>query len=86
VQGFGAKLAASFGLASCLIGLSVGEVAAAPVDDASRATARKLGYSGVEAYQAGDFAAASDKLERALSRAARAFSRLVVGSCASEAR
>jgi hypothetical protein len=65
VQGFGAKLAASFGLASCLLSLSIGEVAAAPVDDASRATARKLGYSGVEAYQAGDFAAASDRLERA---------------------
>jgi hypothetical protein len=65
VQGFGAKLAASFGLASCLIGLSARGVAAAPVDEASRATARKLGYSGVEAYQAGDFKGASDKLERA---------------------
>jgi hypothetical protein len=65
VQGFGAKLAASFGLASCLIGLSAGGAQAAPVDEASRATARKLGYSGVEAYQAGDFSAASDKLERA---------------------
>jgi hypothetical protein len=35
------------------------------VDDASRTSARKLGYSGVEAYQAGDYAGASSKLERA---------------------
>jgi hypothetical protein len=65
VQVFGAKLAVSFGLASCLMALSGAGLAAAPVDEASRATARKLGYSGVEAYQAGDFKGASDKLERA---------------------
>jgi hypothetical protein len=35
------------------------------VDDASRTSARQLGYSGVEAYQAGDYASASSKLERA---------------------
>jgi hypothetical protein len=34
-------------------------------EDASRAAARKLGYDGVEAFQAGQFAAASQKLEKA---------------------
>lgn len=33
--------------------------------DADRATARKLGYQGVEAYQAGDYATAEGKLRRA---------------------
>ena len=33
------------------------------VDDAARAKARSLGYAGVEAYGAGDYAAASSKLE-----------------------
>jgi hypothetical protein len=36
-----------------------------PNDDASRAEARKIGYAGVEAYQAGDFATARDRLEAA---------------------
>jgi hypothetical protein len=39
--------------------------AAQEVDDATRASARQLGYSGVEAYEAQNYAAASDKLERA---------------------
>lgn len=39
--------------------------AAQEVDDATRASARQLGYSGVEAYEAQSYAAASDKLERA---------------------
>jgi hypothetical protein len=34
-------------------------------DDASRAEARKIGYAGVEAYQAGDYATAHDRLEAA---------------------
>jgi len=34
-------------------------------DGASRAAARKLGYDGVEAFQAGQFATASQKLEKA---------------------
>jgi hypothetical protein len=34
-------------------------------DEASRAEARKIGYAGVEAYQAGDFATARDRLETA---------------------
>ena len=43
---------------------------AAPVsaqsgDDASRAEARKIGYAGVEAYQAGDYATARERLETA---------------------
>lgn len=39
--------------------------AAQDVDDATRASARQLGYSGVEAYEAQDYASASNKLERA---------------------
>lgn len=35
------------------------------VDAASRAAARDLGYAGVNAYQAGDYATASTKLEKA---------------------
>lgn len=43
-----------------------GSVSAADaVDDASRGTARKLGYQGVAAYQAGDYRTASEKLEKA---------------------
>jgi len=34
-----------------------------PPDDAARAKARALGYAGVEAYEAGDYATASAKLE-----------------------
>jgi hypothetical protein len=34
-------------------------------DEPSRAEARKIGYAGVEAYQAGDFATARDRLETA---------------------
>ena len=39
--------------------------AADAVDDASRGTARKLGYQGVAAYQAGDYRTANEKLEKA---------------------
>jgi hypothetical protein len=35
------------------------------VDDATRASARQLGYAGVEAFQAHNYASASEKLERA---------------------
>ena len=38
---------------------------AQPVDDATRAAARKLGSSGLEAFQAHDYATANDKLGRA---------------------
>ena len=54
-----------------LLGLVVGfcvllPTAGAQVADGSeRAAARKLGYEGVEAYQAGQFANASEKLEKA---------------------
>jgi hypothetical protein len=34
-------------------------------DDATRSAARTLGYSGVEAYQAGDYVTASERLEKA---------------------
>src|SRR5689334_6891943 len=36
-----------------------------PSDDPARAEARKIGYAGVEAYQAGDFATARERLETA---------------------
>jgi hypothetical protein len=39
--------------------------AAQEVDDATRASARQLGYAGVEAYEAQNYPTASDKLERA---------------------
>jgi hypothetical protein len=35
------------------------------VDDGSRAVARSLGTTGVEAYRAGDYATANDKLDKA---------------------
>src|SRR5688572_33485949 len=35
------------------------------VDDAARAAARKLGYAGIEAYQASDYKGALEKLDRA---------------------
>src|SRR6187399_372866 len=47
------------------LGLVVASPAAAAPSDADRATARQLGYQGVEAYQAGDFKTAEDKLHRA---------------------
>ena len=42
-----------------------GVARAQPVQDASRAAARELGYAGVESYQAGEYPAASTKLEKA---------------------
>jgi hypothetical protein len=45
--------------------LSAGIASAQAVDDQSRSVARKLGYSGVEAYQAGDYKTAQQKLEKA---------------------
>jgi len=38
---------------------------AQPSDDVTRSAARALGYSGVEAFQRGDFETASDRLEKA---------------------
>ncbi len=50
----------------CALGSVAHDVRAADaVDDASRGTARKLGYAGVAAYQAGDYRTANDKLEKA---------------------
>jgi hypothetical protein len=45
--------------------LSVAPAWSQPADEATRTAARALGTSGVEAYQAGDFVLASDKLEKA---------------------
>jgi len=42
-----------------------GHAQAQEVDDAARAAARKLGYAGIEAYQANDYKNALDKLDRA---------------------
>jgi hypothetical protein len=39
--------------------------ARAEVDDATRGSARQLGYSGVEAFQAGEYQSAHDKLDKA---------------------
>jgi hypothetical protein len=47
-----------------LVALPV-EVRAEPVDAATRSAARDLGYAGVAAYQSGDYATASAKLEKA---------------------
>lgn len=52
-------------LALALALLAAPGIASAQADDATRSAARTLGYSGVEAYQAGDYATASDKLEKA---------------------
>lgn len=46
-------------------GLAVASVAWADPSDADRAMARQLGYQGVEAYQAGDYRTAENKLSRA---------------------
>jgi len=47
------------------LALAGAPAAAQSGDDASRAEARKIGYAGVEAYQAGDYATARDRLEAA---------------------
>jgi hypothetical protein len=49
-------------LALCVV---PARLVAQPVDDATRATARELGMVGVEAYQAGNYAAAREKLDKA---------------------
>jgi len=55
---------------ACALLFAAGTVFAAPVgaqtpDDSERTAARALGNSGVEAYQAGDYATATDRLEKA---------------------
>ena len=50
--------------ASLLVSLS-GHARGEQVDAATRSAARDLGYAGVEAYQKGDYATASTKLEKA---------------------
>jgi hypothetical protein len=48
----------------CSVASLSGSARAQTIDDSSRAAARKLGYSGVEAYQAGDYKTAHEKLEK----------------------
>ena len=45
--------------------LAASSAQAQAVDEATRGAARQLGYSGVEAYQAGDYKTASTRLEKA---------------------
>ena len=45
--------------------LAAGWASAQSADEASRGEARKIGYAGVEAFQAGDYATAHDRLETA---------------------
>jgi tetratricopeptide (TPR) repeat protein len=53
-------------LLPCLLGvLSLAGGARAEVDDATRASARQLGYAGVEAFQGGQYESALAKLEKA---------------------
>lgn len=53
-------------LSVVLVVLAVSAPALAqPVDEGTRAAARELGYAGVEAYEAGDYAVASGKLDKA---------------------
>jgi hypothetical protein len=49
------------GLAALLV---IARASAEPGETAARSEARALGYTGVEAYQAGDYPAAREKLER----------------------
>src|SRR5688572_13633455 len=44
---------------------SPGRAGAQPSDDVTRSAARGLGYSGVDAFQRGDFETGSDRLEKA---------------------
>ena len=62
--GMAARAFVSLAFATLIL-LTAGRVMAQPADDPSRAEARKIGYAGVEAYQAGDFATAHDRLETA---------------------
>jgi hypothetical protein len=48
-----------------VVGLLAAHVSAQPADSVTRDAARNLGLAGVEAYQAGSYDAASDKLEKA---------------------
>src|SRR4051812_32633181 len=50
---------------SGLVCLLAAHAGAQPADTVTRDAARALGLSGVEAYQAGNYDAASDKLEKA---------------------
>jgi hypothetical protein len=56
--------------ACCCLCLPVAVAVAAPttsvpVDESSRAAAREIGYAGVDAYRAGDYVTASERLDKA---------------------
>jgi hypothetical protein len=55
-------LASAVLLAACF---SSPPILAQPVDDATRGAGRDLGYAGVDAYQAGNYALAAEKFEKA---------------------
>ncbi len=57
------KLGAGLALLAAL--LTAGPLLGQPADESTRTAARALGTAGVEAYQANDFATATDKLEKA---------------------
>lgn len=65
VKRFAIRLVVCVQLAGAAWGTTTSALGADAVDDATRNTARKLGYAGVEAYQAGDYRTASEKLEKA---------------------
>jgi hypothetical protein len=48
-----------------VVALAGSAAGAQPIDDATRAAARDMGYAGVEAFQAGRYPAASEKFEKA---------------------
>src|SRR5262245_41613860 len=52
-------------LLSLSLGLGVAHAQSKSVDPATRAAARDLGSAGVKAYQEGDYATATEKLEKA---------------------
>ena len=64
----GFSLVSRFAGAACLLAslMAARPAAAEDVDPATRAAARALAYSGVEAYQRGDYAAAFERLDKAL--------------------
>jgi hypothetical protein len=55
----------TFGSCLVVVALSAGPARSQAPDEATRTAARALGTAGVEAFEAGDMVAASDKLEKA---------------------
>src|SRR5688500_19688537 len=59
------QLKVGAGLALLAALLTAGPLLGQAADESTRTAARALGTAGVEAYQANDFATATDKLEKA---------------------